>query len=172
MAVIRRIVLVGLSVLLAVPVALLLMFLGVPLPFAISWILVAAAAVLVLRQSLIDDAGEWPPPLPERVEHGSDVSRLAWAIDPRTGVVGFAFRRRVTALMHRRLNESGVDPDTADAETVDAVLGPGAHAALAARDLHRKEVERILDALENPPGARADRPMAPPTTFHPTEETT
>lgn len=138
-------------VLLGVPVVLLLALLGVPLPFGIAWILVFAAAVLIARLSYVDESEPWPP-APNRPPHrGSDVSRLAWTVDTRAGVVGGSFRRRIRALADRRLREHGVLPEHADAATVDAILGPGAHAALAAPPLRLGELERLLQALEQPP---------------------
>ncbi|GAA4488736.1 hypothetical protein GCM10023171_28740 [Microbacterium panaciterrae] len=138
-------------IVLGVPTALLLQFLGVPLPFGIAWIIVFAAALLIAQQSFVDESGPWPPPAPEQLQRGSDVSRLAWAVDARTGVVGLAFRRRLMAVADRRLRAQGVRPEEADAAAIDAILGPGAHAALAAKELRRTELERILHALENPP---------------------
>ena len=145
----RRIVVIAAWIVLGVPVALLLDFLGVPLPFAIAWILVFAAALLIAQQSFLDETGLWPPVAPDQIRRGSDVSRLAWALDTRTGIVGPAFRRRVSALAERRLRAQGVPPEEADAAAVDAILGPGAHAALTASELRIPELERILHALES-----------------------
>ena len=72
-------------------------------------------------------------------------------MDTRTGVVAPSFRRRISALADRRLREYGVAPEAADPAAVDSVLGTGAHAALAAAELRRPELERLLHALENPP---------------------
>ncbi|MBS1697600.1 MAG: hypothetical protein JST25_04265 [Actinobacteria bacterium] len=147
----RRIVVLALWVLLGVPVVLLLDFLGVPLAFAIAWILVFAAAMLIAQQSFLDESGAWPPAPPQVLQRGSDVSRLAWSIDTRTGMVGPSLRRRVTALVDRRLREHGLHTEPADAADVDAILGPGAHAALTGAVLQRADLERILQALERPP---------------------
>ncbi|MGN8027687.1 hypothetical protein [Microbacterium sp. 22242] len=147
----RWIVLVVLWIAVGVPVALLLDFLGVPLPFGIAWILVFAAALLIAQQSFLDESGPWPPPPPEQVQRGSEVSRLAWAVDARTGVVGIPLRRRVSALADRRLREHGLSLENADAAAVDAILGPGAHAALIVAEMRRPDLERLLRALEAPP---------------------
>ncbi len=147
----RWIVLIVLWIVLGVPVALLLDFLGVPLPFGIAWILVFAAALLIAQQSFLDESGPWPPPAPEQFARGSDVSRLAWAIDARTGVVGMPLRRRVSVLADRRLREHGLSLEQADAAAVDAILGPGAHAALIVTEMRSADLERVLRALESPP---------------------
>lgn len=146
-----RILIVVAWIALGIPVALLLAFLGVPLGFAIAWILVFAAALLIAQQSFLDESGPWPPAPPDAPQRGSEVSRLAWSIDARTGTVGPSLRRRITALADRRLREHGVRPETAGAADVDAILGAGAHAALAGPILRRAELERLLYALENPP---------------------
>ncbi|MFJ4166752.1 hypothetical protein ACIPY5_14460 [Microbacterium sp. NPDC089698] len=146
----RWIVLIVLWIVLGVPVALLLDFLGVPLPFGIAWILVFAAALLIAQQSFLDEAGPWPPPAPEQFQRGSDVSRLAWAIDTRTGVVGMSLRRRVSALADRRLREHGLSLEREDAAAIDAILGPGAHAALTVAELRSPDLDRLLHALESP----------------------
>ena len=146
-----RILIVVAGIVLGVPVALLLGFLGVPLEFAIAWILVFAAALLIARQSFVDESGPWPPAPPDPPRRGSDVSRLAWSIDTRTGTVGPGLRRRITALADRRLREHGVQPETAGPAAVDAILGAGAHAALTGPILQRAELERLLQALEHPP---------------------
>ena len=147
----RWIVLIVLWIVVGVPVALLLEFLGVPLPFGIAWILVFAAALLIAQQNFLDETGPWPPPPPEQLQRGSDVSRLAWAVDTRTGIVGMSLRRRVLALADRRLREHGLTADDADADAVDAILGPGAHAALSAKELRVPALERLLRALESAP---------------------
>ncbi|MBS1906539.1 MAG: hypothetical protein JST33_08225 [Actinobacteria bacterium] len=147
----RWILLVVLWVVIGVPLALLLDFLGVPLPFGIAWILVFAAALLIAQQSFLDESGPWPPPPPEQVQRGSDVSRLAWAVDSRTGEVGPTLRRRVSALADRRLQQHGLSPGQAGAADVDAILGPGAHAALHGARMRTSDLARILRALEGPP---------------------
>ncbi|MBS1675099.1 MAG: hypothetical protein JSS74_14180 [Actinobacteria bacterium] len=145
-----RIIIVVLWVMIGVPLAALLQFLGVPLPFGLAWILAFAAAVLIAQQNFVDESEAWPPAPPAPVQRGSDVSRLAWAIDTRSGMVGPSLRRRVSVLAERRLREHGVDPDLADEGAVDAVLGPGAHSALTAPVMLRGDLERILRTLEDP----------------------
>lgn len=159
----RWIVLVVLWIVIGVPVALLLSFLGVPLPFGIAWILAFAAALLIAQQSFLDESGPWPPPPPEQFQRGSDVSRLAWAVDARTGVVGISLRRRVTALADRRLREHGLTAQDADADAVDTILGPGSRAVLVAAEMRRPDLERLLRALEQPT-VPSTRPLSATTT--------
>lgn len=150
----RPIVMTVVWVVLGIPVVLILGFLGVPLAFGLAWILVFAAALLIAQQSFLDESGPWPPPPPQPVQRGSDVARLAWSIDTRTGMVGPSLRRRVTALADRRLREHGLQPETADPAVVDEILGVGAHAALNGPVLQRADLERLLHALEHPPSPR------------------
>ncbi|UXW87264.1 hypothetical protein NFX31_07050 [Microbacterium azadirachtae] len=146
----RPIVLAAVWILLGVPVVLFLGFLGVPPVFGAAWILVFAAALLIARQSFLDEDGPWPPPPPQPLQRGSEAARLAWSIDTRTGMVGPSLRRRITALAERRLREHGLPPETADPAGVDAVLGAGAHAALTGPVLRREDLESLLRALEQP----------------------
>ena len=123
--------------------------LGVPQVFAASWILLAVAVIIVVRLVSGSDAVEWPPPKPEVARRGSDVSRLAWSINPRTGAAGRAIVSRVTRIRDRRLALRGLDAaDTTDHEAIDRLLGEGVRESLEQHDVSRADLERAMDALE------------------------
>ncbi|MBN6192837.1 hypothetical protein JQN58_38825 [Aneurinibacillus sp. BA2021] len=139
-------------VLLAVALVLGLRAAGVPLAFAVSWTTVAAAVSLALRGVLVDDPVLWPPERPPREARGSEVSRLAWAINTRSGVAGTILVRRVQNVLRRRLAHRGLDlDDPADHAAIDALLGQGIRAGLSRREVRRDDIERALDALERIP---------------------
>ncbi len=149
-----RVLIVVVWIALGIPVALLLAFLGVPLEFAVAWILVFAAALLIARQNFLDESGPWPPAPPDVPRRGSDVSRLAWSIDSRTGAVGPSLRQRITAIADRRLRAYGVRLDTAEASAVDAVLAQLGERPAQARD--NADPDRLLPCrLRQPQSAGA-----------------
>ncbi|MDA4893484.1 MULTISPECIES: hypothetical protein [unclassified Microbacterium] len=148
-------VLVGVA--LAIPVLAVLVTLGAPWGFSIAWLLLVAAGVVVARRTVFDDTGTWPPAEPERPVVGSDVSRLAWSINPRTGVAGHAIVRRVQRVVRRRLSRRGLDlDDPASAARIDALLGQDLRKALTAKEVRRDDLRRILDAVDRLAPAAAD----------------
>ncbi|MFJ4225788.1 hypothetical protein [Microbacterium sp. NPDC089695] len=161
----RRVLLVALGAALVILVPLLLAAVGAPYEFALSWALIGVALVLVTRPTLIDESGAWPPAAPSSGMQGSDVSRLAWAINSRTGVVGHALLRRIDRVVRRRLARHGLDPDVpADRSRIDELLGAGVPDPLRAGEVSRADVERILDALDRlpdhgPPSGAAAAPL-------------
>ena len=76
----RPIVMAAVWIVLGVPVVLFLGFLGVPLVFGAAWILVFAAALLIARQSFLDEAGPWPPAPPSTTPRASSpiACRRTW----------------------------------------------------------------------------------------------
>ncbi|WP_431806303.1 hypothetical protein [Microbacterium paraoxydans] len=149
---------VGGGLLLAAALVAGLTFAGVPLAFAVSWAIVAAAVTLALRGVLVDDPVGWPPERPSRETRGSDVSRLAWAINARSGVAGTVLVRRVQSVLRRRLAHRGLDLDEpADHARIDALLGPGIRDGLSHREVLRDDIERALDALDQIPADTEER---------------
>ncbi|MEE6390232.1 hypothetical protein V3G71_15430 [Microbacterium paraoxydans] len=147
-----RIVLTVISVLVAAALLGLLMAFGVPAPFAVAWALILLAVVAATRQVFVDEAVVWPPEAPRAETRGSDVSRMAWAINTRTGVAGHVVVRRVQGVVRRRLAHRGLDlDDPEDHPRIDAMLGDGVRASLHARDVQRADIERVLDALDRIP---------------------
>jgi hypothetical protein len=147
-----RIVLLAIGAVLAAAVLVLLGSLGFPAAFALAWMVIVLAVVLVGRQSFVDEGDSWPPERPSRAVRNSDVSRLAWAINSRTGIAGHLVVRRVQNVLRRRLAHRGLDlDDPTDLPRIDALLGDGVRAALHARDVQRTDIERVLDALDRIP---------------------
>lgn len=122
--------------------------LGVEPFFAAAWGLlvgiVSIAASVVLPEDPRADAPDTE--LPER-RTGSEVSRLAWAINPRTGEAGQLVLRRVTAVLRRRLLAHGVDvDDPAQRERVTALIGEDVWERLGRPRAGRADIERALEA--------------------------
>lgn len=147
-----RIVLLTIGGLVAAALLVIMASLGFPILFALSWMLIAAAVVLASRQPFVDEGAAWPPMKPAREARGSEVSRLAWAINPRTGVAGHVVVRRVQSVLRRRLAHQGLDlDDPAQHEDIDALLGEGVREGLHRREVHTADIERALDALDRIP---------------------
>ena len=119
---------------------------------ALLTVLLLLAVVAASRQVFVDEAVVWPPEAPRAESRGSDVSRMAWAINTRTGVAGHVVVRRVQGVVRRRLAHRGLDLDDPDDHPrIDAMLGDGVRASLHARDVQRADIERVLDALDRIP---------------------
>ncbi|MEV8265529.1 hypothetical protein [Microbacterium sp. NPDC077057] len=147
-----RIVLALLSALIAAGLLVVMLTFGVPAPFAVAWTLILLAIVAATRQAFVDEVVVWPPEAPRVEGRGSDVSRLAWAINTRTGVAGHVVVRRVQGVVRRRLAHLDLDlDDPQDHPRIDAVLGDGVRASLHAREVQRVDIERVLDALDRIP---------------------
>lgn len=148
----RRVLVVSVSVIGAAGVLLLLGQLGFPEPFVLAWMILALAVVFACRQEFIEVGPEWPPEAPSRSSHGSEVSRMAWAINTRTGVAGHVVVRRVQAVLRRRLALRGLDlDDPAQHARIDALLGEGVRDALHRREVQRTDIEMVLDAIDRIP---------------------
>ncbi|WP_336646179.1 hypothetical protein [Microbacterium sp. USHLN186] len=123
---------------------------AVAMPPAFAWVggvLVAAVALLV-RIRMPDDSRMDAPAHGDQGEHrGSQVSRLAWAINPETGTAGEAVTRRVRAILQRRLARAGIDVAT-DTARVERHLGPGLWARLQGRDVRVDDIRAALEVAE------------------------
>jgi len=147
-----RLVVLGIGGALAALVVLLLAQLGFPAPFVVAWLIVVLAIVLAFRQDFIEVGAAWPPVKPNRGTRSSEVSRMAWAINARTGVVGHAVVRRVQGVLRRRLAHRGLDlDDPAQHERIDVLLGHGVRDALHRREVQRTDIELVLDAIDRIP---------------------
>lgn len=126
--------------------------LGVPALFAVAWLIVLAAIGVVSRQTLFAEDTAWPHPEPERPYLGSEVSRLAWSVNTRSGIVGLNLVKRLGHALRHRAAAHGLDvDDPAHADRIDALFGPGIRDLLAQRVVRRDDVERVLTALESVP---------------------
>lgn len=147
-----RIVLGVVGVLVAGALVLIMTVLGIPMEFAIAWLLILTGVVLATRQSFIDEGSVWPPEPPTALLPGSDVSRLAWSLNPRTGVAGHVIVGRVERMLRRRLAHHGLDlDDPAQAAQIDALIGPGIRDVFSRREVRRRDLEQVLDAIERIP---------------------
>lgn len=125
--------------------------------FVWGWAVLVVAAVLLLGLRLPDDSRIDAPRVSEQPDHvGSDVSRLAWAINLSTDTVNEAVTRRVRAILRRRLLRRGVDvDDPGQSAEADRLLGGG---GLWARlNGQRTRVDDVRDAL-----AAAERLLVSP----------
>lgn len=154
-----RVVLACIGVIMALGVLLLLAQLGVPFAFALSWLIVLLIIALATRQSFLDETAAWPPPEREREVRNSQVSRLAWSINIRTGVAGHVVVRRVQNVLRRRLAHLGLDvDDPLQHATIDALLGAGLRESLHRREVQRADIERVLDAMDRLSHEREENP--------------
>ncbi|WP_309066301.1 hypothetical protein [Microbacterium sp.] len=130
--------------------AIALLLLGVQMEFACAWGAVAASVVAVVSHPMPDDPRDDAPMNEAEPRYrGSDVARLAWAVDLKAGTVGEVMTRRVRASLRRRLQHAGLDPDSpADAAAIDARLGSGLWERLSARRVTPADIEDALAAAE------------------------
>lgn len=135
-------------------VALGLSALQLPVVYTSGWGMLIAAGALLFGIRFADDPRADAPGRERGAEYtGSEVSRLAWAINLRTDTANEAVVRRVRATLRRRLLRHGVDvDDERQAVRVDELIGAGLWARLNGR---RTRVADLREAL-----AAADR-LAP-----------
>lgn len=147
-----RLMIGAIGVAATIALVLVLSRLGVPTDFAIAWMLILAALGLAGRQVFFDDGFAWPPSERTRVARGSEVSRLAWSVNSRTGEAGHVLVRRVEGVLRRRLRHRGLELDAIEQHPqIDALLGDGIRELLTRRDVQRADIERVLDAIERLP---------------------
>ena len=147
---------VAVVVLIAATVGLMLF--GLEPVFALSGGVLAGAVVLLaaLRgsEAVVEDG---PREEPAPATRGSEISRLAWAFNPRTGVAGEIVSRRVRALLRRRLARRGIDPDDpAQQSRIDAILGVGLWQRLNGRQVQNIDIRNALDAADRLAAASDD----------------
>lgn len=145
--------------------ALGLSLLGVETPFAIGWGIVVIAAFGVARPVLAETIPAWPPQRVPLRSRGSEVSRLGWSFNSRTGLAGRRLVHRVRALVTARLARHGLDfDDPSQHHEIDALLGVGVREALLKEELGIGELERALDAAERLSAVRPDADGRTPDT--------
>lgn len=130
---------------------------GVQSVFAWGWGIVAATVVLLRGIRMPDDPRSDAPGRPADTRYvGSEVSRLAWAINTRTDTVNEAVTRRVRATLRRRLMRRGVDADDgAQPDAVERHLGSGLWQRLSGRRTTVRDIRDGLKAAE-----RLEQPSA------------
>lgn len=165
----RRWIAAGIALIAA---TIVLMLLGLEPMFALSGGVLACALVLLtaLRgaEAVIHEGPSREPDSPTR---GSEISRLAWAFNPRSGVAGEIVSRRVRALLRRRLVRRGIDVDDPNqADRLDAVLGTGLWQRLNGRQVQNIDIRRALDAADRLVSASEDPHEPTPNTPQPTRK--
>ncbi len=131
---------------LGVVVGLALTVLGMQTEFAWAWAVLGAAIMVAVPMLMPEDPRADAPSTTAASDYvGSDVSRLAWAINIRTDTVNEAVTRRVRATLRRRLLRHGIDvDDEQQADAVDRLLGAGLWVRLTGR---RTTVAELRDAI-------------------------
>lgn len=145
-----RIVIVVVGIAAGAALVLLLRQLGFPVDFTIAWLVLLVAGGIVSAQVFSgEEEPSWPPAERAPRVPGSDVSRLAWSINARTGIVGHVLVARVEATLRRRLTTRGLDlDDPADHARIDGLLGDGIRPLLGAPEVRADEIESVLTAIE------------------------
>ena len=139
------------AVVVAAIVTLVLLFgLSVEPAFAFGWAVLAGVLVLCAQIVVPDDPRLDAPDIPAGSERrGTAIARMAWSLNPRTGVAGELITRRVRGILRHRLMRHGLDPDhDEDRAQIDALVGSDLWRSLAERGTHRKDIERALEAID------------------------
>lgn len=134
----------------AAAATLFLSAVGVEMLFAVGWGLAGAAVAMLMLLALPAEPGADAPQMPAAVERrATEVSRLAWALNPRTGLAGERITRRVRGVLRHRLELIGLDPERpADVPRCDALIGQGLWARLTGQATSITDIERALDAID------------------------
>lgn len=130
----------------ALVVGVALSALGVQVEFAWGWAALGAAITVATGMVFPDDPRADAPGRKAAPEYvGSEVSRMAWAINTRTDTVNEAVTRRVRATLRRRLLRHGIDvDDEQQTDAVDGLLGEGLWERLNG---HRTTISVLRDAI-------------------------
>ncbi len=127
----------------------MLSLIGVSLPYATAWGLLVIVGFALAPGAELDDDEQWPPPMPERTPRGSEVARLAWSFNLSKDTAGPAVRRRVLALVQRRMERHGIDlDDPADRARAEELLGRDILASVFTSEPRREDIDGLLDALD------------------------
>lgn len=134
----------------AVSVALILFwFVGVELSFAAAWGILSGVVALSSQLIMPDEPRADAPAIevgPER--RGTEIARMAWSINTRTGMAGALITARVRRVLAHRLKRLGFDVENPDHRTqIDALVGRGVWDRLVGRDTNRTDIERALEAI-------------------------
>lgn len=134
----------------AVVGALIATFSGVELPFAIAWGLLAGVFVLCTQVVMPEDPRTDGPEIDiPNDRRSTEVSRMAWSLNPSTGTAGEMIARRVRSILAHRLQRRGLDvTDPAQRAAIDALLGAGVWERLVGHGTTRVDIEKALDAID------------------------
>lgn len=124
-------------------------FIGVELAFAVAW--GGLAGILVLGTQLVmpEDPRASAPLVEVRPERrGTDIARMAWSINPRTGMAGALLTGRVRRVLAHRLSRIGIDvEDPEQRAQIDAIVGSDVWDRLIGRGTTRTDIERALEVV-------------------------
>src|SRR5690606_37907609 len=100
--------------------------------FAMAWAVLAGVLVLCAQVAGPDVPRSDAPDLSvDRERRGTDVARMGWSLNARTGEAGALITRRVRSTLRLRLKRWGLDAENpADLPRIDVLLGPGLWARL------------------------------------------
>lgn len=132
-------------------VSLILLFgVRVEPTFALSWALVAGIFVLCAQLAIPEDPRVDAPEIPVRKElRGTEVTRMAWSLNRRTGEAGALVTRRVRNILVRRLRRHGLDVDAPEDRTqIEALIGNGLWERLTGSGTQIQDIERALVAID------------------------
>ncbi|MGO2747473.1 hypothetical protein [Microbacterium sp.] len=129
---------------------ILLLGVRVEATFAVSWAILVGILVLCGQLALPEDLRTDAPEMPMNQEQrGTEIARMAWSLNPRTGEAGVLITRRVRGILHHRLLRRGVDTeDPAHRAQIDALVGGGLWERLNGPGTKREDIERALAAIE------------------------
>lgn len=134
----------------AISVALILFwFVGVELSFAIAWGMLGGIVVLFGQLILPEESQADSPDIDVRPERrGTDIARMAWSINSRTGMAGSLITGRVRRVLAHRLQRVGLDIDDPHQRSdIDTLIGQGLWERLAGRGTTRTDIECALEAI-------------------------
>jgi hypothetical protein len=134
----------------AITTGIVLSTVGFALPFVIAVGLVAGGAVLLSLLVFPDDPRSDSPTIPAAPDsRATEVSRMAWALNPKTGLAGERVTRRVRGIVRHRLQTLGIDPDLpADVARRDAAIGPEVWSRLEGQGTTIADIVTALDAVD------------------------
>lgn len=134
----------------AVSVGLILFwFVGVELSFAVAWGILGGIIVLSSQVILPEEPRTDAPDIevgPER--RSSDIARMAWSINSRTGMAGALITGRVRRVLAHRLQRVGLKTENPHQRAqIDALVGAGIWERLNGRGTTGADIERALEAI-------------------------
>lgn len=135
----------------ATGVSLLLAFaVGVEPVFAIAWGILVGILVLATQLAIPDEPRVDSPEIPAGPERrGTAISRMAWSLNPRTGMAGELITRRVRGTLSHRLKRYGLDTENPHHRgQIDERIGDEIWARLTGPGTTRNDIERALDAID------------------------
>lgn len=152
------------AVAVAVVGAIVFSALGVELSFSIAWAVLAGILVLCTQLVVPEDPRMDAPEIgaqPER--RGTEISRMAWSLNPSTGLAGELITRRVRAILAHRLQRHGLDVTNPDhAGPIAALAGVGVWERLIGHGTTRQELDKALDAIDRlSPSGLSQNPSGP-----------